>query len=156
MRACGNKNPVSVAQHKDNEIYNPKNLLVNPLTLKPLLATVFCNSCCHLKVYKLSLIFLIMELNKNLEYRICFDKVGNLDKIKKNGNYFGSVEVDGNLYAITVDENSKKKELAKEMIPYATSSFKKIYSQDLKSGRPPINHLEIEMEKSKESPCSEN
>ena len=70
-----------------------------------------------------------MELNKTLEYRICFDKVKNLNEVKKNGNYFGSVEVEGNLYAITVE--GKKKRIMEGFVPEFISEFKKTY----KAGR---------------------
>ena len=51
---------------------------------------------------------------ENLEYRICFDLVENLDLLKNNPNFYGSVEVENKLYAITIDNRAKGKELAEE------------------------------------------
>ena len=120
---------------------------MSPACIKALVSSSFLFFCLsvvvqHLKTYKLFLSFQNMELNKSLEYRICFDRVKNLDEIKKNENYVGSVEVDGNIYAITIDKNSKKKELAKSIVPNIIPCFKDVYYAKLDKKRKVLEHFE--------------
>lgn len=84
-----------------------------------------------------------MELNKNLEYRICFDKVENLDEIKKNENYVGSVNYESSTYAITIDDLSKEKELAKDLAYSFLPKFKDLFYTCLNESGKPIKHLEF-------------
>ena len=97
-----------------------------------------------------------MKFNKSLEYKICFNKVKNLDEVKKNKEYFGSVEVDGNLYAITIDRNSKYQERAKEIIPEIISSFKDVYYARLKKCGKPLKEFGVMKKNYRESNLSEN
>ena len=96
-----------------------------------------------------------MGLNKTLEYKICFDKVENLDKVKKNGNYVGSLELEGNFYAITIDENSKNKELAKNLLPSLLSSFTDLFYTSFKQDEKPLKRMEyskkIDLDKSQKN-----
>lgn len=84
-----------------------------------------------------------MGLDKNLEYRICFDRVKNLDEVKKDENYVDSIRIDDNLYAITFNPKIKDKKFVKNFVDSFLSEFKDIFYTCLKECKKPLKHYEI-------------
>ncbi len=83
-----------------------------------------------------------MGENGNLEYKICFDLVENLEEYKSKPNYLGSVSYEGNYYAITFVEGSSIKK-AKDLIKYLLPAFKDVCYASLKTDGRPIASFEI-------------
>ena len=95
-----------------------------------------------------------MELNKSLEYRICFDRVKNLDEIKKNENYVGSIKVEGNTYVISIE--GKKRLIIKGIIHEYIPMFKDIYYKKYRAKGEIPKQVSFQKQKCYESAFLEN